>query len=99
MRFIRHPFFERDLIDIVDHIIEITQGDATAAHRWLDEVDALLRAIGKNPTSGDAPDLNPVENIWSNLRANRHQPTANGSSSTPTSCMRNSPLSGSSASV
>lgn len=52
MRFIRHPFFERDLIGIVDHIIEITQGDTAAAHRRLDEVDALLRAIGENPTSG-----------------------------------------------
>jgi plasmid stabilization system protein ParE len=52
MRFIRHPFFERDLIGIVDHIIEITQGDTAAAQRRLDEVDAFLTAIGENPTSG-----------------------------------------------
>ena len=52
MRFVRHPFFERDLIGIVDHIIEITQGDTGAALRRLDEVDALLRSIADNPTSG-----------------------------------------------
>ncbi len=52
MRFVRHPFFERDLIGIVDHIIEITQGDTGAALRRLDEVDALLRSIAANPTSG-----------------------------------------------
>lgn len=52
MRFIRHPFFERDLIGIVDHIVEVTQGDMAAAHRRLDEIDALLKAIGENPTSG-----------------------------------------------
>ena len=52
MRFVRHPFFERDLIGIVDHIIEITQGDTGAALRRLDEVDALLRTIAANPTSG-----------------------------------------------
>ena len=52
MRFIRHPFFERDLIGIVDHIVEVTQGDTAAAHRRLEEVDALLKAIGENPTSG-----------------------------------------------
>ena len=52
MRFVRHPFFGRDLIGIVDHIIEITQGDTGAALRRLDEVDALLRSIADNPTSG-----------------------------------------------
>lgn len=52
MRFIRHPFFERDLIGIVDHIIEVTQGDIGAADRRLDEIDALLEAIAENPTSG-----------------------------------------------
>lgn len=52
MRFVRHPFFERDLIGIVDHIVEVTQGDAAAAYRRLDEVDALLGAIKDNPTSG-----------------------------------------------
>ena len=52
MRFIRHPFFERDLIGIVDHILAVTDGDVAAAGRRLDEVDALLQAIASNPTSG-----------------------------------------------
>ncbi|WP_197922881.1 type II toxin-antitoxin system RelE/ParE family toxin [Thiosulfatihalobacter marinus] len=52
MRFVRHPFFERDLIGIVDHIIEVTDGDVAAAARRLDEVDALLEAIASNPNSG-----------------------------------------------
>lgn len=52
MRFVRHPFFERDLIGIVDHIVEVTQGDTGAALRRLDEVDALLHSITDNPTSG-----------------------------------------------
>lgn len=52
MRFVRHPFFERDLIGIVDHIIEVTDGDVAATGRRLDEVDALLKAIAANPTSG-----------------------------------------------
>jgi len=52
MNFIRHPFFERDLIGIVDHIVEVTEGDTAAALRRLDEIDALLEAIVENPTSG-----------------------------------------------
>ena len=52
MRFIRHPFFERDLIGIVNHIVEVTDGDVTAASRRLDEVDTLLEAIASNPNSG-----------------------------------------------
>jgi len=52
MQFVRHPFLERDLIGIVDHIVEITDGDFAAASRRLDEVDALLEAIADNPTSG-----------------------------------------------
>ena len=52
MRFVRHPFFERDLIGIVDHIVAVTDGDVAAAARRLDEVDALLGAILDNPTSG-----------------------------------------------
>lgn len=52
MRFVRPPFFERDLIGIVDHIVEVTQGDTGAAFRRLDEVDSLLRSIADNPTSG-----------------------------------------------
>lgn len=52
MRFVRHPFFERDVIGIVDHIVEVTDGDVAAASRRLDEVDALLEAIASNPNSG-----------------------------------------------
>ena len=52
MRFVRHPFFERDVIGIVDHIVEVTDGDVAAASRRLDEIDALLQEISANPTSG-----------------------------------------------
>lgn len=52
MRFVRHPFFERDLVGIVDHIVEVTDGDIAAAGRRLDEVDALLETIASNPNSG-----------------------------------------------
>ena len=52
MRFVRHPFFEQDLIGIVDHIVEVTDGDVAAASRRLDEIDALLQGISANPTSG-----------------------------------------------
>ena len=52
MRIVRHPFVERDLIGIVDHIISITEGDYAAAYRRLDEVDALLDSFLANPTSG-----------------------------------------------
>lgn len=51
-RFVRHPFFERDLLGIVDHIVDVTDGDVAAAGRRLDEVDALLKAIASSPTSG-----------------------------------------------
>lgn len=52
MRFVRHPFFERDLIGIVDHIVDATNGDTAAALRRLDEIDLLLDAIVESPTSG-----------------------------------------------
>jgi plasmid stabilization system protein ParE len=52
MHFVRHPFFERDLIGIVDHIIQVTDGDVAAASRRLDEIDALIKEIAANPTSG-----------------------------------------------
>ncbi|MFY2824200.1 type II toxin-antitoxin system RelE/ParE family toxin [Ruegeria sp. MALMAid1280] len=52
MHFVRHPFFERDLIGIVDHIVEVTDGDTAAALRRLDEIDTLFEAIVENPTSG-----------------------------------------------
>jgi len=31
MRIVRHPFVERDLIGMVDHIVDVTQGDIAAA--------------------------------------------------------------------
>lgn len=52
MRFVRHPFVERDVIGIVDHIVEVTDGDVAAASRRLDEIDALIQEISANPTSG-----------------------------------------------
>ena len=52
MRQIKHPLVERDLIGIVDHIVEVTQGDFDAAARRLDETDDLLRDIAANPMSG-----------------------------------------------
>lgn len=52
MRLVRHPFVERDLIGIADHIVDVTDGDITAAQRRLDEVDALVRSILSNPLSG-----------------------------------------------
>ena len=37
---------------ILDHILETTRGDLTAAERRLDEIDDLLEAIADNPLSG-----------------------------------------------
>lgn len=52
MRQSKHPLVERDLVGIVDHIVEVTQGDFDAAARRLDEIDDLLRDIAANPMSG-----------------------------------------------
>ncbi|MBM2575373.1 type II toxin-antitoxin system RelE/ParE family toxin [Jannaschia sp. Os4] len=52
MRIVRHPFVERDLIGIVDHIVNTTEGDYAAAYRRLNEVDALLVSVLASPTSG-----------------------------------------------
>lgn len=52
MRQSKHPLVERDLVGIVDHIVEVTQGDFDAAARRLDEIDALVRDIAGNPMSG-----------------------------------------------
>ena len=51
-RQVRHPLVDRDLIAMVEHIVETTGGDIEAAARRLDEVDALLREIAANPASG-----------------------------------------------
>ena len=52
MGFIRHPFFERDLIGIVDHIVDVTDGDIAAASRRLDEIDTLIQKIAEDLKSG-----------------------------------------------
>jgi hypothetical protein len=52
MRQIRHPLVRRDVIGILDHIVESTRGDLAAAERRLDEIDDLLSAIAENPASG-----------------------------------------------
>lgn len=52
MRLIRHPLVNRDLVALVDHIVEATTGDFDAASRRLDEIDTLLADILANPLSG-----------------------------------------------
>lgn len=52
MRLVRHPWVGRDLVALVNHIVEVTQGDYNAAARRLDEVDALLADILTKPRSG-----------------------------------------------
>lgn len=52
MRLVRHPLVDRDLLALVDHIVEVTGGDFAAAARGLDEVDELVTAIASNPLSG-----------------------------------------------
>jgi hypothetical protein len=52
MRQIRHPLVGRDLVALVDHIVEGTQGDVGAAARRLDEIDDLLRYIAASPSAG-----------------------------------------------
>ena len=52
MRLIRHPLVGRDLTALVDHIVEVTQGDYAAAARRLEDIDDLLKDIAANPLSG-----------------------------------------------
>jgi plasmid stabilization system protein ParE len=52
MRQVRHPLVRRDVMGIFGHVLETTRGDLAAAERRLDEIDALLAAIGDNPASG-----------------------------------------------
>lgn len=52
IRQVRHPLVGNDLIALVDHIVESTDGDTQAAARRLDQVDALLSDIASNPQSG-----------------------------------------------
>lgn len=51
MRIVRHPLVARDLDALVDHIVEVTEGDFAAASRRLDEIDALVSDIVRNPMS------------------------------------------------
>lgn len=62
MRLIRHPLVERDLVGLVNHIVEATQGDVGAATRRLDEIDVLLKDIAHNPMSGMR--LSPPLDDW-----------------------------------
>jgi plasmid stabilization system protein ParE len=52
MSVVRHPLVDSDLIALVDHIVEVTNGDFAAAARRLDEVNELLAAIQDTPHSG-----------------------------------------------
>lgn len=52
MQLIRHPLVARDLTALVDHILDVTGGDAAAAERRLNEIEAMLRDIIDNPLSG-----------------------------------------------
>lgn len=52
MQVIRHPLVARDLIGLVDHIVNVTDGDFGAAGRRLDEVDQLISDILASPFSG-----------------------------------------------
>jgi plasmid stabilization system protein ParE len=37
---------------MVDHIVDVTDGDIAAASRRLDEIDTLIQKIAENPKSG-----------------------------------------------
>lgn len=52
MQLIRHPLVARDLTALVEHILDVTDGDVDAAGRRLDEIEAMLRDIYDNPFSG-----------------------------------------------
>ncbi|WP_413875937.1 hypothetical protein [Albidovulum sp.] len=45
MRLIRHPLVSRDIIALVDHIVDVTQSDFAAGARRLDEIDAQLGTL------------------------------------------------------
>lgn len=52
MRIVRHPLVDQDLAALVDHIVDVTGGDFSAASRRLDEVDDLIAEIAANSFSG-----------------------------------------------
>ena len=49
---IRHPLVEKDLRNLVDHVLRVTGDDFAAAGRHLEEVDSLLADVAENPLSG-----------------------------------------------
>ena len=51
IRIERHPLVRRDLRELVRHVADVS-GDPLAAERRLDQVEALLTDIMKNPRSG-----------------------------------------------
>jgi plasmid stabilization system protein ParE len=51
IRIERHPLVRRDLRELARHVADVS-GDPRAAERRLDQVDALLADILRNPDSG-----------------------------------------------
>lgn len=52
MHIVRHPLAKRDLLALVAHILETTQGNIAAASQRHDEIDALLADTAANRHSG-----------------------------------------------
>jgi len=52
MHLVRHLLVDQDLAALVDHIVEVTDGDFDAAGRRLDEVDELIADISASPLPG-----------------------------------------------
>ena len=55
MQVISHLLFARDLIGLVDHIVDDTGGDFGAAGKRLDNADQLISNILASPFSGVSP--------------------------------------------
>lgn len=62
MRLIRHPLVARDLMALVEHILDVTGGNIPAAERRLNEIEAMLQDISDNPLSGAR--LSPPLDGW-----------------------------------
>ena len=52
MKLVPHPFVQRDIDGIVEHIVDTTGGDVAAALKRLDEIDDLIASLLSNPWSG-----------------------------------------------
>lgn len=63
-RIVRSSDAKRDMADIACHI---ANDNPTAAERWLDSVDRLLRVIAKNPEMGES-----VNHLKQGLRRYTH---------------------------